>query len=157
MRTYFIVIRIFFTNPNCMRKQIIIILLIGLMFSNSVSGFMTVICHGTDGHICVEPVNHSHCDCSIQNELNSEVQEIPPEISGVLFDDHIHCTDTLRELIFYAIKPNNLKPSILKILTSNFFCSLIKVYNYSPDTYLISNINNLSDFFIPLQTIVILA
>ncbi|MBN2591381.1 MAG: hypothetical protein JXA96_16065 [Sedimentisphaerales bacterium] len=117
---------------------------------------MTVICHGSDGHISIEAVSHNHCDCSTENELNSEVQDNPSEINIFLSSEHIHCTDTLAVFNLYVIKSINLKSSILKVLNTDSFSSHIKFNNYSLDSYLISNIDNLPDFFIPLQTIILL-
>ncbi len=115
---------------------------------------MIVICHGNDGHISVEPADHNHCDCPLQEDSNSDLINNDTEIINTLSIDHIHCTDTSRVSTLYATKPVNTKSPILKILSSDIYCILNTVPTYSLNGYSTSIFEN---FFIPLQTIVLLA
>ena len=134
-----------------MKKRITITLLIGLLSINYLSGYMTVICHGNDGHISVESASHNHCDCPIKNNMNSDKDS---EISNLLSIDHIHCTDTLRVSNLYAVKQGNVKSPISMISTTDVFYISNIVPTYSLNRYSISNIDN---FFTPLQTIILIA
>ena len=140
-----------------MKRREITSLLIGLIFICSISGYNTVICHGSDGHTCFEPVNHNHCDCSIELESSIEIQETHSQIPDYLSIAHVHCNDTLTVLNLFLTKSNIPAKSITKTLTLNYHNVNTTHTNNNIDSYTFSNSNNLSAFFIQLESIIILA
>ena len=140
-----------------MRRRKIISLLIGLMFICSISGYNTVICYGSDGHTFVEPVNHNHCDLSMEQESSLEIQETHSQIPGYLSISHVHCNDTLTVLNLFLTKSSTLNKSITKTLILNY-CNVNTIYTKnSLDFPANSNRCNISVFFIPLESIIILS
>ncbi len=131
------------------------ILLIGLMCFNSVSGFFMVICHGSDGHIAVEPVIHNHCECSESGK--SDHQDIFAGLAIESCSDHEHCTDTIVSSNYIVSATKNIKSQLAEVFvqtpcqksTSNQITSSFG-YPLSWDT-------ELSSFFRPLRSIIILA
>lgn len=134
-----------------MLRQRITILLIGLICFNFVSGFLTVICHGSDGDITVKYTGHSVCKCTDDVEV-----EIPTK--AILDDttDHKHCNDFIASSDIIPTK-KELKHFINKGFTTFFTSHLISeqispIYSRS-----IEQSTELSPFFMPLQTIILLA
>jgi len=139
-----------------MREKTITILLIVLMCINSVSGYSMVMCHGQDGHVGLEPIDHNHCDCYGEHELHKTNQDESSKIpEGVSFDHH-HCNDNLVLLDIYLLKQKDIKVSVQKVLNENTLFSDIASYNDYYRNSAISDIDNLSEFFTPLQTIILL-
>jgi hypothetical protein len=76
-----------------MMKDKIITLFIAFLCVGFLTSSFTVICHGSDGHIALEPVVHNHCLCP---ESNENAPPVDSTDSLVLFsNDHNHCTDIL--------------------------------------------------------------
>ena len=140
-----------------MRRRKTASLLIGLMFICSISGYSTVICHGSDGHVSIEYVNHNHCECSDEHESSSEIQDTHPQIPDHLSFNHVHCNDIPIALNLYLTKSNTPDTLIAKALTFVYYKANTRYTNNILDISNISNSHNLPNFFIPLESIVILA
>ena len=140
-----------------MRTRKITFLLIGLILISSLSGYNTVICYGSDGHICVESVNHSHCDSIDENEHTLNINDIHSKFSDYLSISHSHCNDTLIKQYFYLTKSNQNNKLISK--AASFYIKNINYECVSTNPLIVKIIKNqdISDFFIPLESIVILA
>lgn len=137
-----------------MLKQKVTILLIGLMCFSSVSGFFTVICHGSDGHIALEHVFHNHCECPEFGETGNQ-----NTFNGIAIDvsrDHDHCKDTIATSNFFISKRKNSKLLTLKVFTTNFPLKSVSPYITSPPGYLFMKLDALSSFFTPLRTLILL-
>ena len=102
-----------------MLKQKVTILFIGLMCFNLVSGFLTVMCHGSDGHVAMEPVGHNHCErqesCETGNQNDFTVSVIAAA------NNHDHCKDTIAISNFIVPVRKNFKLSTHRIFTANLF------------------------------------
>jgi hypothetical protein len=134
-----------------MIKKAIPIWLIGLIIWGSTSGLFTVICHGADGHIGLEPATHSHCDCPETDKTSSHE-------SGVgLSNAHDHCTDsTATSTILTPIRKSGFSfPD--KIFTLDSILKSIAPCTSSILNYCAVRGYDLSSFHTPLQTIVLLA
>jgi hypothetical protein len=138
-----------------MLKQKATILLIGLMCFSSVSGFFKVTCHGSDGHIAEEPLFHNHCQCP-EPEPGDNLNH-SSESHADLSIEHSHCKDTITAWDFYVLAQKNRLTSLLKIVAGNsFFKSIsfdISLYLRDSDTKHVQ----LSPFFTPLRTVILLA
>ena len=136
-----------------MLKQKVTILLIGLMCLSSVSGFFMVTCHGSDGHVAMEPVFHNHCPETDHtgNQNNSSESEAD------LHFRHNHCIDTIAASYFYVLSQKNHRNSLLKVVTMNYSLksasSNISLHLRDSD----AKHNQLSPFFTPLRTVILLA
>jgi len=90
-----------------MRRPIITTLLIILLCYSTVSSAFAVICHGFDGHITVEPVMHSHCECPDSLSAGETV-------SLNSSDGHNHCTDSNMTLHAIVSPKKDIRISITK-------------------------------------------
>lgn len=137
-----------------MLKQKVTILLIVLCIS-SVSGFFTVICHGSDGHISVEPVVHNHCECPETSETEKNSDFTGPVI-GLATDDG-HCKDlpATSNLIFAIQK--KVKSSAYKAFTTKYFLQSISTQTTSSLGHSPARSDESASFFAPLRTVILLA
>jgi len=137
-----------------MPKQKVTILLIGIVFLSPLSGFLTVICHGSDGHIAVEPLVHNHCECPEIGEAEHQDKIAGSSIESAA--DHGHCKDSIATsgLIFSTRK--NVKTSIYKVFSANLFLKSNSTLSRSFFGYLSTRSHELSSFFTPLRTIILL-
>jgi len=130
------------------------ILLIALMCISSTSGAFTAICHGSDGHIAVEPLVHNHCACSKASQADSH------EFAGgsiVSVDDHGHCKDSIATSSYIFSTRKNVKTSIHKAFSANLFLNSAPTHSRSLSGYLAAESNELSSFYTPLRTVILLA
>lgn len=136
-----------------MLNQKTTILLLGLMCFSSVSGFYTVICLGSDGHIKVEAATHNHCPCPESGEIANQVVRpaIAPSIS------HGHCKDTLLISNYVLPARKNIKLSLHNVFTAHFFLKSISLQTTSTFGHMAVRSNELSSFFAPLRTVILLA
>ena len=138
-----------------MPKRKVTTLLIGLMCFSSVSGFFTVICHGSDGHIAVEPVVHNHCQCSETGETGDEDKYGRNAISAS--NGHGHCRDSIAfsDVIIPARK--NVGLSTHKVFTNNLVLKPISTSTPSVISRFTAQNEGLSSFYAPLRTVILLA
>ncbi len=138
-----------------LNQKTTLLLLSGMMCFSSVSGFLTVICHDSDGHISVEPVIHNHCQCSEPAE-NAHRETF----GGAAFEasaDHDHCNDTLLVSDFFVSAQNNIKLSQQKVFTTSLFLRPVSSQTTPFWGHLASQRYELDSFFVPLRTIILLA
>ena len=138
-----------------MLKQKMTILLIGLTCISPVSGFFMVICHGSDGHVAVEPLFHNHCECPETDQNGKQDKYAGTTIS--LSVDHEHCKDTIVTPNVLLPKRKNVKPSTLKISIAKFTPKPILTYTSSFFRCFTTQSNELSSFYTPLRTVIFLA
>ena len=136
-----------------MLKQKLTICLLGLMCLSSVSGVLTVICYGPDGHTAVEAVVHNHCECSETTETGNKDKFAVAAIDSLT--DHNHCKDTIATSSIVAPARKNVKQSVHKILIT----TLLQKSNVA-DASICNSValsNQSSSFHMPLRTIILLA
>jgi hypothetical protein len=129
-----------------MLKRKLTIWLLGIMCLSPVSAYLTVICHGSDGHTAVESVAHDHCECpeTASQDQKTFIAACPD-----------HCEDTIAISNIVAPAKKNLKLSTHKTAATAFFLRS-DVASGS-----ICNSADRSDqstpFHTPLRTIILLA
>jgi len=138
-----------------MLKQKVTIMLMGLICFSSISGFSTVICHGSDGHIAVELLLHDHCECPETNESDSHYKSTAAKVVSSV--EHDHCQDYLASSDVIVQVRKNVEFSAHKVITANFI--LKHTSNHTPSIFSRYSMwsNDLSSFYLPLRTIVLLA
>ena len=138
-----------------MRSQKMTLLLLGLMCFSSISGFFTVICHGSDGHVMVVPAVHNRCECSESGESSSQytLGGITTESSA----DHGHCSDSLLDSDFIVAARKNIKLSPHEVYTANFFLKPNSACFPSVFSSFAMQSDDLSSFYAPLRTVILLA
>lgn len=137
-----------------MLMQKVTIMLMGLMCFSSISGFFCV-CHGSDGHIALELAVHNHCNCTKIGETNNQNEFSNTVISSLT--DHCHCRDFTTASNTIISEGKNGRFSTHKVLTANLFQKPISTYSLSIFRYIIAQDSELSSFYTPLQTVIILA
>lgn len=137
-----------------MLKQKIITLLIGLMCYSSASGFFTVLCHGSDGHIALESAAHNHCEHPEADQ--TEVLDAPFCAFVGTPAEHTHCKDTMVALETPLPAKKNTPVSIYKVTAISASLKQIlshTVYLFTPPA--IARFCESSRFHEPLRTIVL--
>lgn len=138
-----------------MIRQKLINILIGLMCFSLISGSFTVICHGSDGHQAVEPALHNHCECP---ESDAGVQHGNSNGSvSFLSTDHNHCKDVPASSIFSVSLRKDNKSRIEIIPAKSIYQDQVSDCMFSGFRYSLSRNVDLSFFFTPLQSIILLA
>jgi len=136
------------------KHKIIILLSVSICFSH-VNGLFTVICHGANGHIAVEPVSHNHCECH-ESDGSGHQKEISE--SGIdLSSEHSHCKDTLAASgVVFSVRKNT-KTQLDKVFVQGLYQKSISNHMISSFRYPLLWNTELSSFFTPLRTVIILA
>lgn len=137
-----------------MLNQKVTILLTGLMCFSSVSGFFTVMCHGSDGHIALEPFVHNHCECSEHSERSHQ-----DTFAGTVIGSsatHDHCTDTIAASNMLIPVRKNVRLSLNDVFTANFFLKPKSIQTTSFLRCSGARSHELYSFFVPLRTIILL-
>ena len=125
------------------------------MCFSSVSGFFAVICHGSDGHIAVEPVPHNHCRCPEPDERGNQ-DELGRSVVA-LSTDHKHCRDVPADSdVIFSVRKNE-KTSTYKAIAAKLFVKSILGRTTSFTKCPCARCSEESSFFGPLRTIVLLA
>jgi hypothetical protein len=138
-----------------MIKEKIITLLIALICVSPISGSFTVICHGANGHIAIEPVWHNHCECPESD--GSGHQKKISEFGVNLSSDHSHCKDTLAASgVVFSVRKNT-KTQLTKVFVLGLYQKSISNHITSSFRYPLLWNTELSSFFTPLRTIILLA
>jgi hypothetical protein len=138
-----------------MLKQKITILLVTLICISFLGGLFTVICHGSDGHVAIETSVHSHCECP-ETDQNNERNKYG-ETTRVFSVDHEHCKHTtLAPNVLIPIR-KNIKPAISKIFIAEL--TLKPVLAQTPSFFgcFAAYSSELSSFYTPLRSIILLA
>ena len=138
-----------------MIKDKVITLLIALMCVSPISGSFTVICYASEGHIAVEPILHDHCDCPESDENGSG-----RDSNGSLIfisNDHSHCNDTSATSNLAISVRRNIKPQLAKVYIQGLYHKSISTHVTSFFKHPLLCNTELSSFFSPLQTIILLA
>ena len=137
-----------------MLNQKMTILLLGLMCFSSVSGFSTVICRGADGRIAVAPAVHNHCECPGDGKADEQ------DVFGAVVEacvSHDSCTDALPNSNCVVPVRKTVKVPTYKVLTAIPFLKSISIHTTSFFGFLVAQRNELSLFFVPLRTVIIIA
>ena len=137
-----------------MKNKNITILIIALICCNSAGGFFTVICHGSDGHVAIEPARHNHCQCPESGEKTGH-----DEPEGLFIDPatgHEHCTDTIAFSNILIPERKNKKLSTQPALSNTLFLKTISAQSASFCEAWATQCNDLPSFFTPLRTIILL-
>ncbi len=137
-----------------MLKQRVTILLIGLICISHVSGFFTVICHGSDGHIAMEAIVHNHCECPETSETEN-YNGFMGHVIGLETDDN-HCMDTPATSSLISSVQKNVKSSIYKTLATKYPLRSTPTQTTSFLGYLTARSYELAPFFAPLRTVILL-
>ena len=138
-----------------MLNRKVTILFVGLMSFSFVSGFSTVICHGSDGRVAVKAVIHNHCECS-ETDQNGKQENFAGTIIG-FSNDHEHCKDTIATPnVLFPIR-KNVKPSTHKFFTTNLTPNRISAYIPSFFICFPTQSSELSSFHRPLRAVILLA
>ena len=133
------------------------LLLIGLMCFSSVSGFFTVICHGSDGHVAVEPVVHNHCECSESGESDHRNRPAGTAIESSGDHNHKHCTDTIAADNYIVSARKNIKLSTHNVFTAMVFSKTIPSRPLSVSGRQATQGDEYVSFFAPLRTVILLS
>lgn len=141
-------------NPAIMGKQKFTILLIALMCFGPISGLSIVVCYGANGHIAVEPTIHGHCESSELDESGCRKDSSQFGIS--LSSDHGHCRDILVTSNVVIPARKNIKLSTHKVFTTNLSLKSTSIHTSSVFS-LATQSYDLSSFFAPLRTVILLA
>lgn len=137
-----------------MIKHKTITLLIALLCFSLRSGLFTVICYGADGHIAVEPALHDHCECPESD--GSSRQKDSSESSIGFSSDHSHCKDTLAASSLVISFQKNIKTQLDKAFEQNLYQKSLPGHPTSSFGYPNSWDTELSSFFMPLRTVILL-
>jgi len=138
-----------------MIKQKVTILLMGLMLYSPVSGLFTVICHGSDGHVAIEPAVHSHCECQ-----ETDIAVNKDSTSGVTFGlaiNHDHCRDYKTFSNNIAHTGKNFRLLTQKVLAANLVTQSLSANTNSIFRFVNVQGNEFFSFYSPLKTIILLA
>ena len=138
-----------------MLKRNATILLIGLMCFSSASGFFTVICHGSDGHVEVEAASHNHCPCP-ENGDNDQKNTPADHHATAMSASHGHCKDTLLTSNVVVPVRKKVSQSVYKIFTANISLDT----NTAPAASTFSPASQsyiLTPFHAPLRTVILLS
>ena len=138
-----------------MLKQKVTILLIGFMCFSSVSGFFTVICHGSDGHIAVEPVDHNHCQCPETAQTGHRDKFSWAAIGSSA--DHDHCVDSIATSNIIIPARKNVRLSTHKVSTANLALKSNSTSSTSFFGHWAARGYDFSSFFTPLRSVILLA
>ena len=141
-------------NIMIMMKEKIVTLFIAFLCVGFITSSFTVICHGSDGHIALEPVAHNHCLCP---ESNENVPQGDSNDSLILFTNgHSHCKDILAaSSIIISIR--KIKPQLAKVFVQGLYIKSISNHVSSSFKYPLLWNTELSSFFTPLRSIILLA
>ena len=142
-------------NIMIMIKNKVITLLIALMCVSPISGLFTVICYGSDGHIAVEHIGHDHCDCPESGGGSYEKASSKSCIG--LSCNHSHCKDSLANSIAVISVRKNIKPQLAKVFAQSLYQKSSSDHMTSSFRYSLLWNTELSSFFAPLRTIILLA
>ena len=114
-----------------------------------------VICYGANGHIAVEPVWHNHCECP---ESDGSGHQKDLHESGIdMSNAHSHCKDTLATSSVVISVRKNIKPQLAKIFVQSLYQKSISNHMTSSFRYPLLWNTELSSFFTPLRTVILLA
>lgn len=138
-----------------MLKQKATILLIGILCFSPVSGLFAVICHGSDGYITVEPVNHNHCECPKTVQTGNQDKFAGTAIGSST--DHDHCKDTLVTSNLVVPVRKSIKFQTREVSTVNFLLKPFSSHTASFSGNLSAWRTEFSSFFMPLRTVILLA
>ena len=116
----------------------------------SYGGF--VLCYGSDGHVAMEPVFHNHCPEPDHTGNQNNSSESEADLSF----EHSYCKDTITASDFYVLAQKNHVISLLKIVTTNSFLKAVSPDVSSHLRYSDMNNDQLSPFFTPLRTVILL-
>jgi hypothetical protein len=125
------------------------------MSVSSTGGAFTAICHGSDGHIAVEPLLHNHCECPGTGEAVDQDKVAGSSIESAA--DHGHCRDSIAASNFIFSIRKNVKTSIHNVFSANIFLKSDSTHSKSFFGYLSAQNHDLSSFFTPLRTVILLA
>jgi hypothetical protein len=129
--------------------------LVGLMCVSFVSGFSTVICHGSNGHIAVEPIIHDHCECSETDQNSKESKFAGTTVESSIA--HEHCRDLIAAPNVLLPKRKNVKPATHKIFTAKLHLKSNLVYTPSFFNSFATQSDQVILFYTPLRTVILLA
>ena len=138
-----------------MIKDKVITLLIALVCVGPISSSFTVICYGSDGHITVEPILYNHCDCPESDE-NGHQRDFNGS-SILSSNDHSHCRDILATLSVVISVRKNIKTQLAKIFVQGLYQKSISNHMTSSFKHPLLWNTELSSFFAPLRTVILLA
>ncbi|MHC4911575.1 MAG: hypothetical protein ACYTE5_01050 [Planctomycetota bacterium] len=138
-----------------MRRQKMTLLIMGLMCFSPVSSLLAVMCHGSDGHIALEPAAHNHCECPEAGEGGNQAGSAGPVIDSSA--EHEHCRDTLAASYAVADARKNVKISTQKVLAATLSLKSISTHTTSVCGDPTRRGYELSSFFAPLRTVILLA
>lgn len=142
-------------SSSIMLRNRFALILAGLMCLSSVGRFSTVVCHGSDGHITIEPVLHSHCDCPESAEPHPE-RGITGYAMGSSHDQW-HCTDSVIASTYFVSVKKNVRP----LSHTTFVPHSVTDSNSTAASSLPGRrgmpIEAPSPFHLPLQTVILLA
>jgi len=138
-----------------MFKQKVAIMFVGLLCFSSVTGFSTVICHGSDGHVALEALVHDHCECPETDEggRHNEVA-VTMAVSSA---DHGHCIDYMAGSDLIIQTRGTIQFPSHKVFTANFILKQTSAHTPSVFSRFFTWNNDTSSFYAPLRTIVLLA
>ena len=133
----------------------LIALLLAFICIGPISNPFTVICYGSDGHIAMEPIFHNHCECPKADE--NTIQKDCSSSSILLSYHHSHCKDSPLTSSVVVSARKNIKLQLAKVFVQGF-------YQKSTSNHVTSSFRSpvlwgteLSSFFMPLRTIILLA
>lgn len=138
-----------------MVKQKVTILLIGLMCFSSVSSLFIVICRGSGDHIAVEPIVHNHCECPESGENGNQNNFTWSAIGRST--EHEHCKDSTATSNVVILVRKNINPQLAKVSVQGLYQKSISNHTISSFRHPLLRNAELSSFFAPLRTVILLA
>lgn len=138
------IIKTHMSNPK------ILILLLGVLI-HSTTGFLTVLCHGSDGQTMVELTAQAHCECPEDlaiEEANAD--------SSIFSDKQGHCTDSLYTLNVIFTLQEKAKQFTIQVVAATL-STKSEATDVSPVPDFSSHTQPVSSFHTPLRTIILLA
>jgi hypothetical protein len=138
-----------------MRKDKVIMLLMALLCVGPISGSFAVMCCGSDGHVAVEPIFHDHCDCPEADESGGQTDSDGSLIPSS--DGHCHCEDAPITSDAVLSVRDNTKLEVPKVFVQDLCQKSTSDCMTNPFSCPLSWSAELSSFFAPLRTIILLA
>ena len=128
---------------------------VGLMAFSLISGFSTVICHDSNGHIVVKDIAHNHCECP-KTDQNGKQDDFAGTIIGFSHGHH-HCKDIIAITNIVISTRENFKPLKQKAFAVNLLLDSTITHASFASEYFNSYNQKSSSFHTPLQTVILIA
>ncbi len=139
-----------------MTKQKLTILLIGIMCLSPLSGLCAVLCHCSDGYVAVTPLFGSLCECP-ESDVTGSQARLSDESLIELSTDHDCCKDSVVPSNIIVFAPKNTTLPTSNVIAAHFLLKPVLSQTVPLPGSLSAGCPELSSFFLPLRTVILLA